>query len=80
MYVDAKKAVEKNKYTSISELFRDALRRFLYPQLTENGFTPEFEEEVLGLENDPNNKVYRWNGKGSFTDFVLKAGQKNGKN
>lgn len=36
MYVDAKKAVEKNKYTSISELFRDALRRLLYEDLTGN--------------------------------------------
>ena len=80
LYLDAKKAVTEKNYSSISELFRDALRRILYPELTENGFTPEFEEEVLRRENDPNEKTYAWNGKGSFVDFVLKTGRKDATN
>ncbi len=71
MYADAKKVVAKNKYASISELFRDALRRLLYPNLTVNGFTPEFEEEVLRRANDPKNEVFEWDGKTPFTDFIL---------
>lgn len=77
LYIDAQKAVADKGYSSISELFRDALRRLLYPGLTENGFTPEFEAEVLRREKDPNQKIYTWNGKGSFVDFVLKTGRKN---
>lgn len=47
MYNDAKKLLAARGYASISELVRDALRDTLYSRLTENGFTPEFEEEVL---------------------------------
>ena len=47
MYQDAKKLVVTRGYTSISELIRDALRGVIYPRLTENGFTSEFEEEIL---------------------------------
>ena len=71
MYIDAKKMADQRKYTSISEFIRDAMRRMLYPQLTENGFTPEFEEQVLEAENDPN--IFKWNGKGSFVDFAMKS-------
>lgn len=41
-------------------------------RLTVNGFTPEFEEEVLAAEREPINQDIVWNGKGSFVDFVLK--------
>lgn len=71
MYVDAKRAVADRKYTSISELFRDAVRRILYPELTENGFTPEFEEKVLRIADDPNQEYIEWDGKTPFTEFVL---------
>ena len=71
MLADAKKAVKDRQYTSISELIRDTLRRDLYPQLTENGFTPEFEEEVLEAEKDRSGDVV-WDGKGSYTDFMAK--------
>lgn len=53
MYHDAKKAVKQRGYSSISELIRDSLRRVIYPGLTENGFTPEFEEMVLRSEKEP---------------------------
>jgi len=60
-------------YASISELIRQALRDVLYPKITENGFTPEFEEAVLRAEKNANSgNVVKWNGKGSFVDFVLK--------
>lgn len=55
------KAVRKTAKTLIS-------RR----RLTVNGFTPEFEEEVLAAEREPINQDIVWNGKGSFVDFVLK--------
>lgn len=76
MYQDAKKMLSKRGYTSISELIRNALRDELYPKLTENGFTPEFEEEVIRRSKEPRKKDIEWNGKGSLTDFVLKKGMK----
>jgi len=72
MYKDAKGALKKRGYASISELIRAALRGMLYPRVTENGFTPEFEEEVLRADREANaGNVVQWDGKGSFTDFVL---------
>lgn len=47
LYKDIKKTIKDCGYSSVSELVRDAVRRVLYPDLTENGFTPEFEEMVL---------------------------------
>lgn len=47
LYRDAKQVAREKGYSSISELVRDGLRRVIYPELTENGFTPEFEEAVL---------------------------------
>lgn len=47
MYRDAKQTIREKGYSSISELVRDGLRKIVYPELTENGFTPEFEEVVL---------------------------------
>lgn len=56
MYIDAKKILEKRGYASISELVRDALRGWLYPKITENGFTPEFEDIVLKSAAEPRRK------------------------
>ncbi|MBI2596377.1 hypothetical protein HYW46_06625 [Candidatus Daviesbacteria bacterium] len=77
LHADAKKAVAGKGYTSISELFRDALRRFLYPELTENGFTSEFEEEVLQIANDSNQEYIEWDGKTPFSQFVMNYPLKN---
>ena len=79
MYEDAKKMLGKRGYASISELIRDTLRDVVYPKVTENGFTPEFEKMVLESAKEPVDKSKMWDGKGSFVDFVLKKG-KNGKN
>ena len=53
MLEDAKKHMTKRRYSSMSELVRKTLRKELYPHLTVNGFTPEFEEEVLRAEAEP---------------------------
>ncbi len=53
MYFGAKQMLVKKGYASISELFRDLLRDVLYPKLTVNGFTPEFEDMVLEAEKEP---------------------------
>lgn len=47
LYKEIKKTIKERGYSSVSELVRDAVRRVIYPELTENGFTPEFEEMVL---------------------------------
>lgn len=47
MYDDAKQMLIGKRYTSISELMRDALRRMLYQNISENGFTEEFETQIL---------------------------------
>ena len=75
MYEDAKKHVKRRGYTSVSELIRDAVREWLYPRITVNGFTPEFEKLVLKAEKEPREKDRAWNGKGSFSDFVLNKNQ-----
>lgn len=76
MYQDAKKMLSKRGYASISELIRDALRDALYPKVTENGFTPEFEERVLKAAAEPTDNDIVWDGKTPFTEFVLKRGKK----
>lgn len=55
---------------------RDAGKLIRKRRLTVNGFTPEFEKEVLKAAAEPVEKDFIWNGKGSFTDFVLRAGKK----
>ncbi len=71
MYLDAKKVLTQKGYTSISEFIRDALREKLYPNLTVNGFTPEFEEEVLRIANNPNEEYIEWDGKTPLGEFIL---------
>ena len=53
MYKDAKKALTAKRYSSVSELIRDALRKTLYEEVTPNGFTKEFEDEVLASAAEP---------------------------
>jgi Arc/MetJ-type ribon-helix-helix transcriptional regulator len=66
MYADAKKKVLQKRYASISELVRDGVRKILYPELTVNGFTKEFEERVLAAEKEADaGNVIEWNGKES---------------
>ncbi len=57
LYKDIKKTIKERGYSSVSELVRDAVRRVLYPELTENGFTPEFEEMVLEAAKEPIDKA-----------------------
>lgn len=70
LYIDAKKIVSQKGYTSISELIRDALRSLVYPPLTENGFTPKFEEEILRRAKEPLDNDIAWDGKTPFVEFV----------
>lgn len=56
MYSDAKKALREERYTSISELIRDALRRRLYQNMTENGYIRSFEDEVIQASSEKDQK------------------------
>ncbi len=58
MYKDAKKAAKERKYSSMSELVRDALRRIIYSkeEITENGFPIWFEDKVLEAAKEPIDK------------------------
>ena len=56
LYGDIKKTIKERGYSSVSELVRDAVRRVLYPELTKNGFTPEFERMVLEAAKEPIDK------------------------
>lgn len=73
MYEDAKKALAFRGYTSISELVRDALRDVLYPRVTENGFTPEFEEAVLRSAAEPKNRDYVITTEKELHDYFLRG-------
>lgn len=61
LYKDAKRAMTAKRYSSVSELIRDALRRTLYAETTENGFTKEFEDYVLksSSEDEENDVVFK---------------------
>lgn len=73
LFDEAKKHQQEYHYSALSELIRDALRWWLNPRLTRNGFTPAFEREVLRAEKEADaGSVVEWDGKGSFVDFVLK--------
>lgn len=72
MYKDAKRAVHAQSYASISELIRAALRKQLYPELTINGFTPEFEEEVLRSAAEPEENDLVWETEKDITEYFNK--------
>jgi len=72
MYQDAKAVLKIRGYASISELIRHALRDVLYPRVTENGFTPEFEEEVLRAEKSPQDKNMVFTTEKEMKDFFTK--------
>ena len=76
LYAQAKAQAKKYHYNSVSELIRNALRWWMNDNLTRNGFTPEFEEEVLRREKEPLKNDIKWGGEGSFVDFVLSEGKK----
>lgn len=71
LYEEAKKYQKKYHYSAVSELVRDALRWWLNPRLTRNGFTPEFERQVLRAEKEPVENSVEWDGKTPFGEFVL---------
>lgn len=76
LYVQAKAESKKYHYNSVSELIRDSMRWWMNDNLTRNGFTPQFESMVLRREKQPLKNDIVWDGKGSFTDFVLREGKK----
>ena len=80
LYAQAKAQAKKYHYSSVSELIRDALRWWTNDNLTRNGFTPEFEEEVLRREKEPLENDIEWDGVTPFTQFVLSHPPKNVKN
>lgn len=83
MLADAKKILSKRGFTSISEYFRAAVRRDLYPRLTENGFTPEFEAQVLKAAAEPISKDKVWETEEDireyFNNLEKKLKKRNGK-
>jgi len=74
----AKQLVAAGWYTSVSEVLRSGVRQLAAgrQQLTINGFTPEFEEEVLRAAAEPVDKSLAWDGKGSFVTSVLSKGKR----
>ena len=73
MYDDARKVVAQKGYSSISELIRDTLRDLLYPKqkLTENGFTEEFEDEILKSAAEPRENDIVFENEKELKDFYL---------
>ena len=69
LYNQTKKQAKKYHYVSTSELIRDALRWWLNDSLTRNGFTPEFEDQVLKAEKEPVGNDIEWDGKTPFGEW-----------
>lgn len=65
LYTQAKVEAKKFHYNSVSEFIRDATRKLLYPRLTVNGFTPQFENMVLRSEKSSAKNDIVWGGKES---------------
>ena len=76
LYKEAKKIVKDKGYSSISELVRDGLRKVIYPQLTENGFTPEFEEMVLEAAKEPVDESKVWETSEDIDKYYAKLHKK----
>lgn len=60
MYRDIKSAMKEQGYASVSEYIRSSIRTQIYPRITENGFTPEFEDEVLRAAAEPVDESKVW--------------------
>lgn len=69
MYDDAKKMLAKKHYASISELIRDALRRLIYQEVSDNGFTNEFEDKILQSAAEPIEKDKTWETEGDIRSY-----------
>lgn len=86
MHEDIKRFLMQKGYASISEFFRDAARDKVYPEITENGFTSEFEEAVLAAAKEPRNKSKVWRTEKDIDEYFeklrkkLRIKKKNGKN
>ncbi len=76
MYKDIKKTIKERGYSSVSELVRDALRRIVYPGLTENGFTPEFEDAILESAKEPMDKNKIWKTEEDIDRYFAKLHKK----
>lgn len=83
MYQDVKRTMIVRRYSSTSELVRDALRKLIYGEITENGFTPEFEELVLKAESEPMENDQVWETEEDIENYFKNFDNKvrnNGKN
>jgi len=68
---DAKKHMARRGYASFSEFIRAAIRKEVYPELTENGFTPEFEAEVLRSASQPRKNDMIFKNHKELSDYLL---------
>ncbi len=70
------KAIANGRFSSVNEAVKAALS-VIFPnkkhrRLTINGFTQQFESEVLEAEKEPLDQAIEWDGKGSSVEFALK--------
>lgn len=74
----ALRAVNSGEFPSMDDLVLAGIRQVLpaikrpAKRVVEYFVTPEFEKELQEAENEPLDQALTWDGKGSFTEFVLK--------
>lgn len=74
----AQEAIRNGMFPSMNDLVLAGLRQVLpkvkrsSKRVVEYFVTPEFERELQEAENEPLDQAIEWDGKGSFTEFVLK--------
>ncbi|MDA1317276.1 MAG: ribbon-helix-helix domain-containing protein [bacterium] len=69
MYKDIKSAMKAQGYASVSEYIRSSIRTQIYPRITENGFTPEFENEVLQAAAEPIDEGKVWETEADIDEY-----------
>ena len=76
MYQDMKVVISKQGYASVSEFVRSSIRAQMYPNITENGFTAEFEDGVLRADATPTDNDKVWETPGDVKMYFQKLRKK----
>lgn len=76
MYKDIKRAVKVKRFSSVSEMIRDSVRKSLYEEITENGFSPTFEDQIIESEMEPEENDQVWESEADVRKYFKELREK----